>query len=430
MRVLILAHDFPPLNTIGSRRPFSWYHYFPRFGIHPVVITKSWEEKSGSIREIASQKGADKVIIEETDEHTLIRVPLTKNRPDKLLMHYGASRFIFLRKVLTFLNLVFAYPFFLFDRNIMMYQAALSYMKTHQVDFILATAEPFILFKHAHLLSKKFAVPWIADFRDGWKLNHVTAQRKGIPVKLLRGWEFFFEKKYLASCKFITTVDPLLAERLAALHHKRAEVIYNGFEKFIPEIDDRSTAALPLILCHAGTVYPGHQVEVLLQAVKDLHITGQISPCELKIEFVGLDFFPEQLQRIMTFDSGIAAYLETTARLRPEQALERMQAADFLIVFTEPKYPVIPAKTYEYFSTGKPIIVILNDDSILAKLINDLKAGINLNSLEEITSFLLEKIEAKKNHMQLFNFKMNSSKAAVFRREFQAGKLAELLKGD
>src|SRR5436853_3342423 len=120
----------------------------------------------------------------------------------------------------TFANLLFAYPFSFFDKNRGMYSAASHYLKQHKVDYVIATGEPFILFKYAHLLSKKFRVPWIPDFRDGWAVNHVTAQRKGIAIHLLRTWEFIFEKKYISSCKFMVTVDPLLAQKLIKLHHK------------------------------------------------------------------------------------------------------------------------------------------------------------------------------------------------------------------
>src|SRR5439155_8046521 len=105
MQILILCHDFPPLNTIGARRPFSWYNYFPKYGIHSVVITKSWEDASATIHEIAMQKRLTKTIIEEHGDRTLIKVAIHNSTSEKLLRRYGASRFTRLRKALTFLNL-------------------------------------------------------------------------------------------------------------------------------------------------------------------------------------------------------------------------------------------------------------------------------------------------------------------------------------
>ena len=41
-KVLILCNDFPPVNSIGADRPYSWYNYFREFNIYPVIITKNW----------------------------------------------------------------------------------------------------------------------------------------------------------------------------------------------------------------------------------------------------------------------------------------------------------------------------------------------------------------------------------------------------
>jgi len=428
MNILILAHDFPPLNTIGARRPFSWYNYFPGHGIRPVVITKSWEDASATIDEIARQKGLTETIIEEYEDRTLIKVPINRSLSEKLLNRYRHSRFSLLRKMFTFLNLFFSYPFSFFDRNVSMYYAAKHYLQHHRVDFIIATGEPFILFKHAHLLSKKFSVPWIADFRDGWIVNHVTAQRKGIAIRLLRSWEFIFEKTYIASCKFMVTVDPLLAEKLSALHHKTCHMIYNGMDEPLPDVRSQPVNGLPLILCHTGTMYPGHQTEVLLQAIHDLDVSGKISPAVLKVQFLGVEFYPQQTQRIMRYSPNAARYLQTTKRLPREEARRMNTEADFLIVFNDLLQPVIPAKTYEYLSSRRPILLILNDHSILGNLITELNAGLLLNSLHELEQFLLEKIEAKKSHKPVFKLQLNEEKALFYLRETQAARLVALLK--
>ena len=41
-KVLIFAHDFPPLTSIGAMRPESWFNYFKEFGLHPIIVTRNW----------------------------------------------------------------------------------------------------------------------------------------------------------------------------------------------------------------------------------------------------------------------------------------------------------------------------------------------------------------------------------------------------
>ena len=42
-KVLILAYDFPPNNSIGSQRPYSWYQHFINNQLYPVIITRHWD---------------------------------------------------------------------------------------------------------------------------------------------------------------------------------------------------------------------------------------------------------------------------------------------------------------------------------------------------------------------------------------------------
>ncbi len=40
-KVLIIAYDFPPLNSVGAKRPYSWYKYFKKYNVYPIVITRT-----------------------------------------------------------------------------------------------------------------------------------------------------------------------------------------------------------------------------------------------------------------------------------------------------------------------------------------------------------------------------------------------------
>ena len=52
--------------------------------------------------------------------------------------------------------------------KIELYRAAKKYLTQNDVDAIIATGDPFILFKYASQLSEKYSIPWIADYRDTW----------------------------------------------------------------------------------------------------------------------------------------------------------------------------------------------------------------------------------------------------------------------
>ena len=69
MKALILCNDFPPINSIGAERPYSWFLYFKENGIEPIVITKNWLS-NGSSR---FNDVADKTVSEKTKNGLIIK---------------------------------------------------------------------------------------------------------------------------------------------------------------------------------------------------------------------------------------------------------------------------------------------------------------------------------------------------------------------
>jgi hypothetical protein len=245
--------------------------------------------------------------------------------------------------------------------------------------------------------------------------------------RILQWWEFQFEKKYIKSCAFITTIDPLLAGRLKNLHHKEAEVVYNGFESFYTE----TKLSIPqdgIKLAHVGTLTPGQRVEVLLQALKELNNEGKIKSGDIMVKFTGIEYFPDQWKRIMSFDAALKPYLHTSARVSWEQALKEMAESDFLVSLTEPEYKAIFAKTYDYISVKRPIVVITDDESILSDFVRKLNAGYIFKNVEELKKFLTEKILSKKNGKQEKEIDLNVSAAMFYTRENQTKAFAGILK--
>mgnify|MGYP001445437583 FL=1 len=71
-KVLILAYDFPPYNSIGAQRPYSWLKYFNEFGFQPIIVTRHWDE----IRDEEDYYKASKKQFFETPKLLLLRVVL------------------------------------------------------------------------------------------------------------------------------------------------------------------------------------------------------------------------------------------------------------------------------------------------------------------------------------------------------------------
>jgi len=246
--------------------------------------------------------------------------------------------------------------------------------------------------------------------------------------KILRKYEFIFEKKYLKKADLITTVDPILAEDLSRLHKKPSECSYNGFWGYYEQKNKQTAISHKLILSHVGTLTPGQRVEFLLQAIVELDEDGSISSDNLEVRFIGLEYFSQQVERIRFFNNAICKYLSTTPRVSQEEALDFSYNSDFLLSFTERNYKAIYAKTYDYLSVGRPILVLPDDESILSRLVTILNAGYVFADIHSLKEFLIERIKWKQEGKQLEKSKTNKEKAGFYTRENQARSYFEILK--
>jgi hypothetical protein len=111
-------------------------------------------------------------------------------------------------------------------------------------------------------------------------------------------------------------------------------------------------------LCHFGNVYGGRNATSLFQAVMELHQESRVHPHQIRLRFVG------------TWEVGdsasqeLAKYLEQEGFLRYEPplphrlCLQEMAAAHTLLILQPHSTVRIPAKTYEYIASGRPILLI------------------------------------------------------------------------
>lgn len=420
MKALILCNDFPPINSIGAERPYSWYIYFQENGIEPIVITKSLIS-NGNLK---FNKVSNKTVVEKSKYGILIKSSF-RLTPSLLWSKMFKNKFSTIRKAFSLFDKIFSFINMYFDRNRGIYFEADKYLATNDVDIIITTGEPFILFRYGYLLKKKYSIKWIADYRDGWFLNHVASLNKSTLSKALRKYEFYFEKKYIEHVDLITTVDPEISARLQNLFNKKSTYIYNGFWEFENGVNGCKNNS-KLILNHTGTLTSGQRVEFLLDCLDDLLNNNKIKENEIEINFIGLEYFPEQLKRIHR-SGNLNNIIKTTPRISKFEATSINLKADYLVNFTDENLSAIYAKTYNYMACKKQILVIPADNKLLSNLIEENCIGYNFKSKNELKSFLVEKIKLKKAGLLNTNLSENKN-LCVYKRSHQTKIFTDIIK--
>ena len=381
-KALILCNDFPPINSIGAERPNSWYLYFNELGIHPVVITKNWNSTgNSSFNQIHNHCKR-----ENTDYGTLIKTP-RRNTPSIWFKSKNLKRFGFIGKGLTFIEKIISFKSGFIDQHYGIYLEAKRFIEKNNVSVVITTGEPFILFRYGRKLQKKFGIKWIADYRDGWYLNHNTVLDSSILIKGMRKWELLQEKTLCIHADMITTIDPQMARRLNQLLKRNVEYIYNGFwEYYEPLKLDKNQNKT--IINHTGTLTSGQRIELLLDVLLTLYRDNKLNKDNFEFNLIGLEYFPLQMKRLENYRELIDEIIFTTPRLPKNDAVSMNLKADYLISFTDPNLSAIYAKTYDYVACQKPIVVIPGDMGLLDDLVIQNNLGQVLNTEDDILNFI------------------------------------------
>lgn len=419
-RVLILAYDFPPYNSIAAQRPASWLKYLKIYGVEPTVITFHWDREISNDRDYIIPSFNTQTTTEDTGSGKVIRVPFKPNLRDKILHKYGFHKFSIVRKMLTLYFHFMRFVLLSHDNSRNLYKEAKKALTNEGYDLIVATAEPFILFKYARLLSKTYKLPWIADYRDPWTNNHEEGSFFGLINK-----KFFrrLETKYVSTASYITTAAPSYKNMINEILDKDIEVIYNGsdVEGIVNEQIAQSTS---FDIAYAGRIYPHQDLEVFLEAYKLFldHYDGKV---DSRLICYGMKFYHDNVNRILSYDQELNERIILTDRLPYEDLIYKLQESSILLLLSSSGADWLNAKIFDYLPLNRKIILVTNDHGILKNILDECNGGEYFDS----TLLLKEKLIAYYEEFKE-NGKLNhhvSANALKYTRKVQAESLAKLI---
>lgn len=415
-KVLVLAYDFPPYNSIGGQRPYGWFKYLKEFGYEPIVVTRHWDNDiKNSIDYVKPSK--NKSISKEKFENGIVyKAPFFANYRDKLIFKFGLEKYILLRKSLSFFYQIFEFVSFKFDNKSSLFFLAREVIKEHKIDYIIATGEPFILFKYASILSKQNNIPWIADYRDGWSTNYNRSK-----------WEQLYyskiEKKILSGASLVTASSMEFAEQLQKFLNKKVAVVLNGFfeEKFTNL--DLSQKQSKFIVSFAGTLYPYQPIEIIAQGVS-MFLSKERT--DVLVRFIGVKFYPEQVARIKKAFGTMNTIIEFTERIPHDETIKLLNESSVLLLPASAGHPQIYAKVFDYLALRKNILLCQSDEGSLKQIISETHSGVICNSANEVAeAFEKMYVEWKSKG----SVSCNSKNIEKYSRRNQTKVLAEILHG-
>jgi len=431
-KILIISYFFPPCNVTGSFRIESWAKYLHEYGYYPIIVTRHWNNELTNW-----QKFSESDLSPTSHEvHSNYEVYYTTYKPslrDKIFAKHGTSRFSLFRKFLSAIEVLFQN----YCNRVIPYRELYSQSKRviekeDDLKYLICSGSPFVLFKFAHKLSKRYNIPWVADYRDDWS----TSQWYQIPdqrdlytqSKLIRSLEERSEKKWLKSATCFTTISPFYVDRISRFIGKPGHVVMNGYDdEGLPlKRQEDTTTTKEFTIVFNGTLYYTQPIEAFLEILKEV-ITKFRKETKVMMLFPGLANDPNQVDRVRESLQGFEEHYTITKRMSRAKVLDIQLKANLTLMLSHNDIKgVTSSKLFDYIGLEKTILLYPGDNDILESIINELGNGKVCKTESDALDFLDTSL---RNHIGGSHTNPGIPKEIrnKFTRKSQAKKLAEIL---
>jgi hypothetical protein len=415
VRILIVCHYFPPLNSIASHRPYSWARTWTDLGHEVHVLTPAKYGFDGSV-----DLEFDLLGIRIVEAPYLPLAPAGKASGGAA----GAARVqrwqrlkLATRRVRLGLGMFaeianLAYPALI--------RAGRKMLLEKPFDFIISTSPPEICHVVGHSLAKRFGMHWVADYRDLW-FPEMGVYRYPWAARLVGK----VEKRMLRDAAAVVTVSEGLASRLEAFLGRSPVVCYNGFmAPASDEVTGRPWTDDRHHIVYTGKLFPGQRdptafLAGLAAAAKaDPHLATRLA-----VDFYGHD---DPWLRGLIDTHGVKDIVSTHGFVPYAQSLaaQRHATALLFVDWMDPRAEgILTGKLFEYLASGRTILCLGNrPDTEAARVVREAQAGSVATSAAEVAAYIAALASGATPHGA------DASRVAIFSRRVQAERLLDRIR--
>lgn len=408
-RVLLIAFHFPPeAISSGIQRTLSFFKHLGKYGWEPMVLSAHprvyRQQNPSQLSSLPPGQVVRRAFALDTKHHMGI-----KGRYLGLLALPD-------RWVSWFFGAV---------------PAGLSLIRAHRPQVIWSTFPISTAHLIALALHRLTGLPWVADFRD--PMIQPSYPSAGMQRRVYQ----WIERQTIHHCQaaVFTTHSAMNSYRTRYPHvpASKFSVIENGYDEdgFGAAIASIPPAPVPapgprrLTLVHSGVLYQdGRDPSAFLRAVAMLKKSGQADPARLRVVLRA----PGSVEAMtdLVARHGVEDVVEVAAPVPYRDALAEMLAADGLMVFQgTPFNTQIPAKIYEYFRAGKPILGLVDTAGETARVLraagfSSLASMDRAEEIAEVMGRFIDEVELGEAHVA------SAELVAASSRTRRAGQLAEV----
>ena len=388
--ILFISYFFPPLGGPGVQRSVKFCKYLPENGWNPIVLTVK------DIAYVAYDKSLERET-SELDVHRtgscdimrllyIIEKQSTSHNNQSIYTKSSSRRKQFFRDIFPVDSKIGWIPFAV--------RKGKKICRSQAIDAIYCSVGPFSSAIVGYVLSKKFDIPLIVDYRDLFIGRPDASYFSFWHERYAYKWE----KKVLDQALSVIINTHRAKNRIKNIYpgieKRKFSVIYNGYDKEDFDYIYRTQQA-DIVFTYTGGFYGERTPKYFLQALAELKDSHQL-PENVKFQFIGN--LQESIQELF-YHSEIMKHIILTPQVSHRESVSCLFKSDFLLLFIAKRDSemVIPAKLFEYLATRKPILAMIPKNGEAAQLIKKFSAGLicEPNDVQKIKESIVEMIKYK-----------------------------------
>ena len=412
--VLIIVH-----LPRASPRIEGLVRYLPDFGWLPIILTGVTSEYTDLPARIVQTPYRDALGF----MGRLLKIDPEKDAGQQIKNRLGVtSRKSPIDYFLTLGGAIINYP--CPDKNWKPFalQATREMLQKENIDAIISSSAPVVSHLISSRLKEDYNIPWIADLRDLWSQNHNYSYGP-----LRRFLDRRLELKTLAKADALVTVSEPWAEKLRTLH--KGKTVYEVTHGFNPAEVNVPPAKLTLkfTITHTGSIYSRkHDPVKLFAALRDL-ISGKImDQNDIEVRFYGTmaDWVDKEIK-----EYGLTDIIRQYGQVPKDVAVGKQRESQVLYITKWrdlQERGAYSGKIFEYLAARRPILAADGSYDVVTDLLNETKAGIDAQSVQDIKD-ALEKLYQDYKLKGELSFNGIDSKINNYSHREMARKFSEIL---
>ena len=383
-KVLIITYHWPPSGGITVLRCLKFVKYLREFGWEPIVFTA----KNASYQFLDYTNEKDIPIGLEIHKVPIVEpINLFKKisgRKKSQSLQNITSNSSTKKNIIDKFGMWVRGNFFIPDARYRWIKPSVKYLENYlqnnHVDALLTDGPPHTNTVIGLKLSKKFGIPWLADFQDPW--TQVDYYDKLFIGKRADRKHKALEQAVFRTAKKITIASPTWKRDLESIGAKNVDVIYYGYDE--PEYENFcSVKNDDFIFFHGGLLGEDRNPVSFIAALKKIVEVHPELYTKVRIKLAGeVDYSVRETIK----SNGLESITDYLGMISRQQILDEYAKAYMLLLPINKASNAkgrIPGKLFEMLRTGKPIIVFGPNDGDVKEIVEKKQLGKSFGFSEE-----------------------------------------------